>query len=789
MKKTVSLIISIIMGMACIVPINAQGQYADREYVISEFVQAVGKNNFEKKSGDISSFLDADNVDTAYKEDIEIAVANNIVTGYDDNTLKPENSITRAEAAVILSKCLGLVKITEPENHFADVPQWADGDIKKLTQGGIIKGYSDTIFGSKDPITVEQVSILTHRIEEKNNKYNLKDDYYGYINEKFKRNNFLGEDQLSIDNFDIVNEVVNERINEIIEDSFEGTDEDYKRILSVYNLYVNSESREKDGFTAIQPYLDAIDNVSSVKDIPGLEAFLERELGKSYLFNTNIAVNPEDSSKYILQIEESKAMLDKEFYFNLSSDKVKNAYNSFVKNALTKVGDETGAALGGKIYDFETKLIQKSGTQNLGTYYLVADSSSINNYCLKIDVKSFIDALGAKDSNKISIYNSDQFKQIGTIVADEDINVIKAYYKANLLFDYGKYLTKDIYNSVNEFDRVIYGIQPQTYEKNAVNFVKRYARNAAVNKYAEKYFDSQKEENINSMVNDIRSYYETMIKNNDWMSDETKTKAINKLEKIKIKIGYPKTAKAYDSKINIVPVENGGTLMSNIVNIDKVLSEYDLSVAGGNVNTVDWKMSPFTVNAAYIPVANEITIPMGILESPFYDENADYYENLGGIGIIIAHEISHAFDPYGAMFDENGNKNDWWTENDKNKFYDLADKVIDYFNKYSVSSGVDNNGSQTVLENVADLGGVACVVGVTKTKGGNLKTVMESFAQTWGEIADSNYLIQMSKADTHSVAKIRVNGVLSSINEFYDEYNITEGDEMYKAPSNRVGIW
>ncbi len=789
MKKILALILAAAALLSQSVFIYAQDNCADREYVISEFIQAVGINKFSNKSADLSEFSDESDIDEEYRKSIEIAVGNNIVKGYNDNTLKPDNYITRAEAAVILSRCLGNVEITESEKKFTDVPKWAEEDVKKLTQGGIINGYDETTFGSSDFITVAQVKILTDKIESRLNSYSLKNDYYSYYNEKFKRNNSLENGEMTVNNFSIVSDAVDERINEIIKNSAAESDSDALRITSVYNLFTNSEAREKDGLNSLRPYLDAIDNVKSIKDLPQLEAMLEKDLGISMLLNFNVSVNPSDSSKYVIELGESNTIFSREYYFDNSSDKIKNAYIGYVSSILTKSGDVKSAELAKKVFDFETKIIQKSGTGNYDAYYVLTDRSSVNKYCSNINILEFLDILVPTKGDMVSIYNSDQLTQMSSFVTDDNIDVIKAYYKANLITAYGPYLSRDIYEAYYSLYNSIFTGTVPSYEKNAADFVKSYAGYAAINKYVQKYYDSEKEQNIKDMIKEIKEYYKIRLQNNSWLSDETKKKAVEKLDKITVKVGYPKVSLPYADKINIVPIENGGTLMGNIISIDKIISEYERSLPDTSVNKNDWGISAFMVNACYVPTANEIIIPMGILEYPFYSSNSNYYENLGSIGVIIAHEISHAFDPMGASYDENGNRNDWWTEEDKNKFYDLADSVIKYFDKYEVANGVDNDGESTILENVADLAGLSCIVDITKDKGGDVKTVLESFAKTWNEVSTSEYLINSAKFDTHSVSKIRVNGVLSSLNEFYEEYDINEGDGMYKAPENRVGIW
>lgn len=783
MKKMVSLAMSAIFALASINLVPASENYADREYVISEFVQAAGRNSFSNRNADLSDFKDGSDVDAEYAEDMRIAIANGIVNGYNDHTLKPDDYITRAEAAVILSKCIGNVAITESEKHFTDVPQWAADAVNKLTQGGIINGYDDTTFGSNDNITYEQVRILTNKVEQNINKNNLKDDFYKYYNDKFLRNNNLNSSDNSLSNFSLVENAVNSRINNIIEESRALSDNESKRITDTYNLFMDRETRNKEGIIPLMTYIESIDNINSIKDIPNLEAELYNGLGISFLLNFDSALNPDDSSKYIAAFGESSTLLTKPYYFDFASD-VKKDYNSFVSLVLGKAGVENPKDMAEKVFEFEKKIVQKTDTTNYDAYQQVYTKYNINELCSNINGKAFIELLSPA-FDEICVYNTEQLRQMDAAAANEDIETIKAYYKTMIIAAFGSYLSDDIYRSYN----TLYKYTDTDYTRGAADFVKSYAGVAIVNKYSAKYFSSEKEQKVRELVNDIKANYKTRILNNGWLSKETKNKAINKLDKINIKVGYFKTPMPYSKQITITSKENGGTLIDNVISVNKILGEYTKSLPGTGVNKNYWAISPLMTNACYIPSGNEIIIPMGILESPFYDENASYEENLGGIGFVIAHEISHAFDPAGANYDENGNYTDWWTEEDKNKFYDLANDVIEYFNMYEVANGVDNDGELTLLESVADLASLSCTTEIAREKGLSSKKVMESYARVLGGIFTDEYSISLAKSDGHPVSKIRVNAVLSSTDAFYDDFCISENDGMYKSPENRVKIW
>lgn len=775
MKKYISILMSIILiSSAFNFTYADEKSYAPREYVISKFIQAAGRNNFENKNADITKFKDYEAIDFEYRKDIEIAIANNIVSGYEDATIKPDNNITRAEAAVILYGCIK-GEGSSSQCKFNDVPNWAATAVAYLTDNNIISGYNDTTFGSRDYITAEQVGILVSRIDKKLNSNNPKDDFFKYTNSEFERNHSLSQGNVYDDLYEDINNTVDERINKIITNSTLYSDNDSKRITDVYNLYMDKEGRDSRGREEIKTYIDSIDSIKTIADIGGIEALLYKDLGLSPLFNFNITSDTDNSSVYIGQFSETNTVLIRDAYF--SNSNIKKLYTDYAYN-MADIDSNTAD----KLYNFEKTAIQKVDSLNYDNYGVVMDKNSLNSVAA-----SFLENVNG--GNRVLIYNNDQFQQLCAILKDENIDVIKAYYKLILLTYMADYLDSNTSAIYSNFYKSVYGSSTGTLEDRAVDFAKIYAGKAIVNKYAALYYDTEKENNIKTIINNIRNEYKTKLNNNTWLSDETKKAAIKKLDNINIKIGYEKVNLPYVSQINIVSVENGGTLIGNFISAQKLINSYNMSLVGSGVNKNVWIVSPFMVNACYVPSANEIYIPIAIMEAPFYSEYNSYYENLGGIGFIIAHEISHAFDPVGANYDEKGNMNDWWTEEDNNKFYDLVDKAIEYFNKYQVSSGMNNNGRNTVIENIADLSAVTCILDMAKGDSEIVKTLCEGFGKSMSSIADSHYDYYVIKEGSHSPESVRVNGSLSSADAFYDAYDINEGDGMYKKPEDRISIW
>ena len=291
------------------------------------------------------------------------------------------------------------------------------------------------------------------------------------------------------------------------------------------------------------------------------------------------------------------------------------------------------------------------------------------------------------------------------------------------------------------------------------------------------------------MVSEIIDNFKNRLDKNEWMSDETKKHAKSKLKNITVKVGYPNEWNDYSS-VDIRSYEDGGSLVENIINIYMDQSNRQFSKLNNPVDKGEWSMAAFTVNAYYNPLNNEIVFPAAILQEPFYSQNYSKEKNLGGIGAVIGHELTHAFDNTGAKFNEEGMLENWWTKSDYEEFTKRSQKVINYYSNIEVGDGQHVNGFLTVGENISDLGGVACVLDIAKkSENPNFKELFENYATIWREISTKELKDYLLKNDPHSPKKIRVNGVLSQFEEFYETYDVEKGDKMYIKPEDRLVIW
>lgn len=290
------------------------------------------------------------------------------------------------------------------------------------------------------------------------------------------------------------------------------------------------------------------------------------------------------------------------------------------------------------------------------------------------------------------------------------------------------------------------------------------------------------------MVDDFLDVYATRINGLEWMTASTKKEALAKLDAMTARIGVPDVWPQDRYGIEVKTPEEGGLYIDNILAVLQADREYEFATKDEPVDGTLWEDPPQTINAFYDLSGNNITLLAGVLNSPFYSGDATEEENLGGIGMIIAHEITHAFDSSGSQYDSNGNVRNWWAQDDAKKFEELGQSVVEYYSAQSVR-GMQVDGQLTLGENIADLGAMACVSAVAKQRGLDLRKVYAAYANLWAEEVRDEYLADLVTTDSHSPGKVRVNAVLSATDDFYDAFGITEHDAMYVAPEDRPHIW
>ncbi len=728
-----------------------------------------------------------------------------IIKGYGgDGELHEDWNINRAEALVMLSRAFG--KLPELSGHnarvalkseaFTDIPDWAANELKPVLDAGLAAGTGEGTFSPYDDVTKEQMNLFIKRAYALFGT-NEKDDFYAAVNKDALNKFQILPGHVIAGTFYDLGDKSAEEVSETIDDAIEkGGEKGSKeqKIADFYNNILDKESRNRLGISQIKPYLDMIDNVKNLNELTEVQSTLQNEIYLAPFAAFSITIDLKDSTKYIPVFGTTEPGMTKDFYTS-GTEAQKNAYLKYLKSLLEIAGESDADDKVRDFYEFEKRLAEKSlnpeDAGNVDKIYNTFTLSEISDMFPTMDITCILKDSGIKEEEKILISDVELAEEFSSLFKEENLSVLKTSAKLSLLTGFGSCLSQDFTDVSNTFSREYLGVSGEQSDVDiAVMSVSSVMPDYIGELYAERYFTEEAKQNAEKMVDDIISVYKDRIKKLTWMSEETKKKALNKLEKMNKKIGYPDEFETYLDNAEIKSFADGGSCFDNIIQIAKAANEEALSYQGKTVDKTKWLMYPYTVNACYDVTSNDITFPAAILQPPMYDVNASYEENLGGIGYIIAHEITHAFDNNGAKFDENGNAADWWTPEDYAEFEKLCDKVIQFYDGQEGIAGIPMNGRLTLSENVSDLGAVQCITEVaSRLENPDYQKLYRAIANSWASTKTREYASYAAGIDVHSEDKLRVNRVIVNCDEFYKAFGISENDGMYVAPENRICIW
>ena len=412
------------------------------------------------------------------------------------------------------------------------------------------------------------------------------------------------------------------------------------------------------------------------------------------------------------------------------------------------------------------------------------------HYTDKLDLEKLTVGLIGTTPDKVIVTDPVYFEQLGELLTTEHFQLIKSWMIVRTIRSLSSYLSEDFRQISGIFSRTLSGTDEAMPQKKAAYYLASGQFDQVVGDYyGKKYFGEAAKKDVEHMIEKMISVYKDRLEKNNWLSDTTRKKAIIKLDKLGVQVGYPDQIPALYTKYHTVTQEEGGTLLSNALAFSKIELKERFGRWNQPVDRTEWEMSADTVNAYYHPFRNVIVFPAAILQAPFYSLEQSSSANYGGIGAVIAHEISHAFDNNGALFDEYGNLNNWWTEEDLAHFQEKAQAMIEEFDGLSFADGTVN-GKLTVSENIADAGGLSCALEAAKTEADHsLADFFVSWATIWRTKAKKEYQQLLLQIDVHAPAKLRANIQPQNLMEFYDTFAITEKDSMYLPPEKRVHIW
>lgn len=614
---------------------------------------------------------------------------------------------------------------------------------------------------------------------------NYIDNYYEYINKETIKDKEDGWSYIDDINKEISNDA-NNIVKEIINNP---TTSEEKNIKEFYNEYLNIEFRNKNGLKDLEPYIDKINKTTNINDFIAEAIKLEKELSIELLMSKSI-MKDFKTGKNILYI--TPIPMDygysSDYYSNETLTTVKNNFKLYNNKLLREYGYTAGEALDitNQIDDFYTNLANNSLKQddllNTEKYYNIIDKSALSKIYTNLDINKYFNELGLSKIDKLSLVDEKSYQELNKYLTNNNLSLWKNIATIKILQTYAEYTTENYETIFTKLNKNLLG-KEYTREETAYDLIKQIYPNEISKNYNNKYLSDDTKNYISNLTNEIIKEYEDMI-NTSWMDNETKSKAVTKLNNIKINIGtnYIKDLSSYyDFNSNI-------SLVKNIINLNKVVRAASYEML--NTTTTTNALPDYTFNAYYDVTSNSINILTG--STKVIKDINNKYENLGSIGFIIAHEISHAFDNNGSKFDENGLLSNWYTTSSQEKYQEIQNKVIDYYNNYEIIHNVSNNGTRTIGENIADLGAMECITNILIKNNANKKdyqTTYESFAKVWANNYSKSTKVLQSLIDTHSPNEIRVNGVLSSTKKFYETYKIDSKDLMYIEPEKRVNIW
>ncbi|MFC9540627.1 M13-type metalloendopeptidase [Lysinibacillus sp. NPDC056959] len=729
-----------------------------------------------------------------------------IMQGSKNGDLRENEPAKKVEALVMLSRAFG--KLPKPVGNdlrsgtfgveFSDVPAWAKKDIDKLAKAGVLAGNPDGTLGATDTITIDEFQNIISRIWSLKGSH-LNDDFYEAINKEWLNKSAIPAGEIMDGVFSELHKQNNDKIEKIIDELAgkqfaEGTKE--QKIADFYSTALDSKSRNKQGMEPIQKYVKAIDGAKTLDELVQADLILEKELGLTSLFSFSIMNDAKNSSENALYYSGLTSVLDKNSFVTEDA-KAKKAYVQYMTKLLVASGEEKSAAnaLAEKIYDMEKSLasvsLEPHEQSDVNKYYNPYTIEQFDDMFKTVDMKQVLKSMKIDSADKV-IVTDVKLAQKGTdFLTETNLNVLKAYAKVQLIMATSGSLSDEFRDAAIEFDATLFGVTGEkTAKEIAVAKTTGTMGGYLEQMFAEKHFSPEAKKDVEQMVEKLIATYEERIKSLDWMSETTKAKAIKKLDTMIVKIGYPDKWDTTLDKVAIKTYDEGGSLLSNTVTVNKAYIDDMKAKLGKPVDRTKWGTSVYTVNAFYNPFNNEITFPAGILQAPFYDINAKPEANYGAIGMVIGHEISHAFDNNGSAYDEKGNANNWWTEEDFKKFKEKNQKLIEFYNGIEIIPGVLSDGQLTLSENVADLGGMAASLQVvSQMSSPDYKAYFESNAEVWKFTTTKEFAAMLSKNDVHSANKIRVNRTIVNFQQFYDTYGIKPGDGMYIAPEERVSIW
>jgi putative endopeptidase len=632
------------------------------------------------------------------------------------------------------------------------------------------------------------------------------DDFFAYVNGKWIAETEIPADKSNYGTFNILGDAAQEDVRAIIErsatgDFAKGTDE--QKVGDLYSSYMDMDTRNAKGVTPLEPMLEQIDAIASYDDLAVFAAAANKR-NVDMPFSMTQFEDLKDPEHYAMNIFQGGLGLpDREYYFNddQKSVAIRDKYVEHIEKMFDLAGLADGAAAANTIMALETRLaeqhMKKENARNWAENYTEVAIDDLGGVMPQFNWDGYLDEAGIAGIGSVVIFMTDYLGELDGIIRSTDLDTWKTYLNWKVLDSAASLLNEELdQQNFDFYSKTLSGVEEQQPPwRRGVDIVNEALGEVVGKVYVAEHFPPEAKERMLTLVENLINAYEKSIKELDWMGEETKAEALDKLSKFTPKVGYPDKWRDY-SALTIEPDD----LLGNLERA--ALAEYQRQVdrQGGPVDKSEWGMSPQTVNAYYNPAGNEIVFPAAILQPPFFDLTADDAVNYGAIGAVIGHEIGHGFDDQGSTFDGDGALRNWWTEEDRARFESRTGKLVAQYDEFAPFEDLAVNGEFTLGENIGDLGGISIgLLAYKMSLHGEEAPVIDGltgeqrvflgYGQVWRRKYRDEELRKRIATDPHSPARYRANGPVRNVPEFYEAFNVAEDDALYLPPEERVKIW
>ena len=627
----------------------------------------------------------------------------------------------------------------------------------------------------------------------------IKDDLYEAVNGEWLKTAKIPDDKPATGGFnDLVDEIDKQLMDDFdayAEGKEKSEDSRFNEMIKLYRLAKKFDWRKKVGPQPLKRMLASVENLNSYEDYQSQwKNWILAGMPSPISFD--IDADMKNATVYALFASSPSLILPDKSYYEAEKkaqhDQLLQLWSSMVEALMDKLGYSKEEAK--KIIDdaikFDALLAPNVKSAEEAADYskmynpqTVAELASATD---QLDIAAIIKQLVGEEPKKVIVTEPRYFKALNKILQD-NFELFKNWALVRVIRENASYLDDEMREINGRYGRALSGSKkPVSQRKFAFYLARDMFSQVAGDYYGKKYFGPQAKADVHHMVEQMIKVYKGRLTNNQWLSKDTRDKAILKLDKLGIQVGYPdKIPALYDQ----FKVDEEESLIANLNQLTVTANKELFSRWNKPVDRMRWEMSAATVNAYYHPFKNIIVFPAAILQAPFYSLKQSSSQNYGGIGAVIAHEISHAFDNNGSLFDEFGNLNNWWTDEDSAHFKQLAQKMIEEFDGIPFA-GQKVNGKLTVSENIADAGGLSCALEAAKNEADfNAQEFFINWATIWRMKATEQYMQLLLSIDVHAPQKLRANIQAENLDDFYRAFDIKPGDEMYRAPEDRVHIW